>query len=937
MTLFMAGFLFAEKKILDHDIYGFWNQMKEKTISNDGDWVMYSLGPEKGDTEVHITDADGETNYTFPRGKTLNYTSNSAFAVFLISPFQDSLDQAEDKDVPEKKMPKDSLGIVNLQTGEAEKYERVKSYELPEEGGSLLALLHEKPLDEDTTEADTSGKKEQEEEPGEEKEKSKESSGKDDKKKDEGTELVLRQLESEMELNFQHATEYRFSKDGDWLFYAAASKDSMADGIYAVNTSTGARTEIMTGPGDYKAITIDEAGTQIAFLSNRDDFQAEQPEYILYRWEINRDNPQQLASKESESIPEGWWVSEYGDLEFSENGKRLYFGTAPIPKPEPEEIPEHERVDVDIWHWQDPYLQPMQKERLEEREQENFRAVVHLRKGRVVQLANQAIGRVLTADEGNADMALGRSHKPYRKLISWEYPRYYDLYLINVKTGEREKVLEKVQHGGAISPNGEYLYWWDRYDRNWYAMDVGSRNRVNLTEDLPYPVDNQKHDWPYEPNSYGRAGWTENDEQILIYDRFDIWAIDPDGEESPRCITEEAGRNDSLRFRYVRLDREQQFIKPGEEMLLSAFNVVNKQNGFYEDKVTGTTPPRKLIFAKKGFSNPTKADSANQLLFTREDFQEFPDLWVSDLNFQGMKQISDVNPQQDEYLWGTAELYNWRSLDGNKLDGILIKPGGFNPDSTYPMITYFYETTSRLLYHHWIPEPERSIINFSFYASRGYVIFIPDIPYQVGYPGESALDAVLPGVTKLMEEPWIDADRIGVQGHSWGGYQIAYLVTQTDIFRCAEAGAPVSNMVSAYGGIRWGSGMSRMFQYEETQSRIGGSLWEYPLRYIENSPIFWADKINTPLLMLHNDKDGAVPWYQGIELFVALRRLGKPAWMINYNDAPHWPQEYQDVVDWNKRMQTYFDYYLKDAPAPKWIEEGLPRIEHGRSLGFETE
>jgi dipeptidyl aminopeptidase/acylaminoacyl peptidase len=277
----------------------------------------------------------------------------------------------------------------------------------------------------------------------------------------------------------------------------------------------------------------------------------------------------------------------------------------------------------------------------------------------------------------------------------------------------------------------------------------------------------------------------------------------------------------------------------------------------------------------------------------------------------------------------------WTSLDGKRLQGILYKPEDFDPSQQYPMMVYFYERNSDDLHEHHIPAAGRSVINFTFYASRGYVIFVPDIPYKIGYPGESAMNAVMPGVTQLMDQGFIDRDNVGVQGHSWGGYQIAYMVTRTNLFAAAEAGAPVSNMISAYGGIRWGSGMSRMFQYEDTQSRIGGSLWEKPLRYIENSPIFWADKIETPLLMMHNDHDTAVPWEQGIELFVALRRLGKPAWLINYNDEPHWPTTLANKRDWTRRMQQFFDHYLKDAPAPIWLEEGVPAIEKGRMLGLE--
>ena len=251
------------------------------------------------------------------------------------------------------------------------------------------------------------------------------------------------------------------------------------------------------------------------------------------------------------------------------------------------------------------------------------------------------------------------------------------------------------------------------------------------------------------------------------------------------------------------------------------------------------------------------------------------------------------------------------------------------------MIVNFYEQSSDNLFRHHAPNPGRSTINYSFYASRGYLIFNPNIHYRTGYPGESAYNSVIPGVTSLINQGFVDSDHIGIQGHSWGGYQIAHIVTKTDLFKCAEAGAPVPNMISAYGGIRWWTGLSRMFQYERTQSRIGGSLWEYPLRYIENSPIFFVDKINTPILIMHNDADGHVPWYQGIEFFVSLRRLNKPSWLLNYQGEPHWPLKLQNRIDFNIRMAQYFDYYLKDAPMPKWMLKGIPATELGINNNLE--
>jgi dipeptidyl aminopeptidase/acylaminoacyl peptidase len=323
------------------------------------------------------------------------------------------------------------------------------------------------------------------------------------------------------------------------------------------------------------------------------------------------------------------------------------------------------------------------------------------------------------------------------------------------------------------------------------------------------------------------------------------------------------------------------------------------------------------------------------LLFTRSSFQRFGDLWVADSKFFEMKQVSRTNPQQKEYLWGSAELIEWTSLEGTALQGILYKPENFDASRKYPMIVHFYERSSDSLHSHMIPAPSSSSINRTFYVSRGYVVFVPDIPYRVGYPGQSAVNAILPGVSHLIDQGFVDKDHIGVQGHSWGGYQVAYLATKTRLFAAAEAGAPVSNMTSAYGGIRWSTGLSRMWQYEKAQSRIGGTLWDSTQKYLENSPLFRADQIYTPLLILHNDEDGAVPWYQGIELFVALRRLGRACWLFNYNGEAHSVRKDHNKRDWTVRLQQFFDHYLKDAPAPVWLAEGVPAIKKGKDFGLD--
>ena len=927
--------VWAQDKPLTHDAYDRWEEIEDRALSDDGQWALYVTQPPKGDGELQVKHLESDQQHTVARGEQASFTESNQFAVFLIDPPHDSTRQAKLDDVPPPKRPKDDLGLLTLSSGEVTEIDRVQSYKLPEDGQDWIAYHHDPPRpDSAESEGDSEGEG-NEEEDGE----------------TEGAPLVIRHLDSGQEWRYEDVTDYAFSENGRLFAYTVT--DSTSGSIHAARLDGDAPevTTVHSGASNYPQFALDNAGEQLSFLAGPDSTDVPHHDNTLYHWRVGDDEPTAVAQSGAAALPADWLVSEQADLSFSEDGTRVFFGSAPAPPPpvETDSLLEDEKVEVDVWNWKDPYLQPMQKERAEEKKKQTYRAVYFTQADRLMQIATEELPAVTVAEEGNADVALGVTNRPYRQKLSWDWPPAYDAYLIDLQDGEREQVLEKVQSAPQLSPEGNYLTWWDREAREWKALATDDRTRMTLSQDIPHPLYDHRHDRPYPPGPYGLAGWTEGDEQVLIYDKHDVWAINPAQPEAARSVTEEQGRADTLRFRYVQLDPDRDpaawgewpspvnppTVVPDGPLLFSAFNIETKASGFYRDRVEGSNRPTQLVMKERSYSTPTQADDATRVLYTRESFQEFPNLWVADQSFSTPTKISTVNPQQSEYRWGTAELVEWTSANGETLEGILYKPEDFDPSKEYPMMTYFYEQYSDDLYQHYAPAAGRSIINFTFYVSRGYVVFVPDIHYETGYPGESAMQSVMPGVTMLADEPWIDKDNIGVQGHSWGGYQIAYMVTKTDLFAAAEAGAPVSNMISAYGGIRWGSGMSRMFQYEDTQSRIGSSLWDMPMRYIYNSPIFWADRIETPLMMMHNDEDSAVPWEQGIELFVALRRLNKPAWLINYTGEVHWPTDLAEMRDWTTRMQQFFDHYLKDAPAPVWLKEGVPAVKTDRTLGLE--
>ncbi|MDH3269726.1 MAG: prolyl oligopeptidase family serine peptidase [Gemmatimonadota bacterium] len=912
-----------QKRSLDHEDYDRWNRIQSDLLSKDGDWLAYRLVPGDGDARLIVRDLDSERELTVDRGAQPRFTADSRYLVALIEPLQSVVDSLRGEGTRGDDLPKDSLAIVELSSMTVTRVADVSSYRLPEDAGEWMAYLTVTPDDDEDDDEDAEEQTPEEESEGDDP---------DAPRLDDGSPLIVRMLESGAERRFEFASDYAFAADGSALYYTSSGDDGAADGVSRVGPS-GAADPIARGEGRYIQLAVSDEGA-VAFLTDRDDRTSEAPSFALYTAGDQGAAVVGVAAGAAE-IPSGWAPSEHGDLTFSESGRRLFFGTAEAPRPVPEnDVPEDERVEVDIWNWKDPYLQPMQLVQAEQEKERSYRAMLDLASGRVLQIATVDVPEVDIADGGDGTVALGTSNLPYRQLVSWD-GRYSDLHLIDLEDGSRTLVAEMVRGGGDLSPGGRYVTRWDGFDQTWYAIDVETGEQSDLAASLDVPVHDILDDHPDALRPYGAAGWTEGDERFLLYDEFDIWAVDPTGQSAPRNVTEGLGRATQTRFRYLDLDRDDPVVPGDEDVYLTSFGIHTKASGVYRDRFDSNRQPAVLVEGDARFADVRKADDADVVTYSRATFSEFPDIWVADPDFDGGVKVTNANPQQSEYLWGSAELFEWTSNDGTPLQGILYKPEGFDPSEEYPMMVYFYERSSDGLHQYVVPAPGSSSINRSFYVSRGYLLFVPDIPYRIGYPGESAVDAVVPGVVALIDQGFVNRDRIGVQGHSWGGYQIAYMVTRSDIFAAAEAGAPVANMVSAYGGIRWASGMSRAFQYERTQSRIGGSLWDAPLRYIENSPIFTADKIRTPLLMMHNDEDGAVPWYQGIELFSALRRLSQPVWMLNYNGEAHGLREEHNQRDWAIRMQQFFDHYLMDQPVPVWMDEGVPAILKGETLGLE--
>jgi dienelactone hydrolase len=954
------------KRPISYDAYDGWKSIQGTKLSRDGAWLVYTLAPQDGDGELVVRNLKAATELRYARGRDAVITADDKFVVYTIAPTKADVDKAKKEKKKPDEQPKGGLGVLNLATGQVFTAERVKSSKLAEESGRFVAYLleaPEKPADE---------KKDAEVKPPAKPDPSAAKKPKE-KKKDPGTDLVVRDLAAGTQTTIAEVVEYAWAKDGSWLAYGTSStaKTPEKDGAFARRLADGVTRTLAAGIGHYKAFAFDEKATQLAFLSDRGTFKDNPAIFTLYHWPVTSDAAAELVSGTTKGMPDGMVVSENGRLEFSKDGTRLFLGYAKPPAAEPAEDAA-EPIKVDVWNYKDPLLQPMQKVRAEDEKKRSYRAVVHLRDKRFVALASEDMPELTLIEQGN--VALGSSDVPYRQLVSWD-TEYNDFYAVNLLDGSRKKLVEKARFGAMLSPGGSYLLTFNADDSQWYSVRVSDGTKVNLTGKLGVRFDDESSDTPEPARAHGWVGWTSGDRSVLLYDKYDIWEVGPDGTDARR-VTGGAGRKNNTVYRYVRIDPEEKTLPLDRPFLVSALDDVTKATGY--SRVTPSTAvpqltakaaakpvkgkaavpapaplpagygePQKLMMLDKRLGSPGAGglgggpgggggatllkpkNAASPFILTAQRFEEFPNLWTAGPDFENLTRVSNANPQQAQYVWGRSELIEYINADGKKIRAILTKPDDFDPAKKYPLMVYIYEELTNGLHSYATPQPGTSV-NQARYVSNGYVLLQPDIVYTTGYPGEDALKCVIPAVQRVVGMGFIDPARVGIQGHSWGGFQISYLITRTNMFRAVEAGASVVDMVSAYGGIRWGTGMSRAWQYEHSQSRIGAPPWIKTLQFIENSPIFWVEKVQTPYLTIHNDEDDAVPWYQGIEFFSALRRLGKEAYMFNFNTEKHGLRERENQKYWTIHLDEFFDHYLLGKPRPAWMDQGVPYLERGK-------
>ena len=930
-----------EKKPLDHSVYDSWESLSGVSVPYNGKYMFYSVNKQQGDGTLYVYNIATGENLAIPRGKSPVISADGQVLLYRIAPQYAQTHEAKVKKKKGDDLPKDTLVVMNLKSGDKQTFPRLKGLQYGRELQQYVAF-------QTTPEPPAKGEK------------------KAAADKSQGSPLYLMDIRSGQIDTIAIVEKYGFTDDCEYLSYITKPGKKDTVGVRALNIkdlATGKVTTVLDGDKKMKVElpVYDNLYGRFAFYAQTDTTKEALKYSDIYLYKVGDVAATKLITRAHAGIPTDWMIGDKHTLFFPEKGNSLsadggvlFFGIKPVPEEQDTTIAEFERVKLDIWRWNADYLPTVEAVRKKEFENQAFLTAYYFADpSKVVQIENEVVHSVNIPDKLQGDWVLSSSDKAYRVQRQWETNPHSDIYKVNLRTGEA--VLLKQDATSSVmlpSPSARYYTFFGSLTQDWYLYDITTGAHRNLTADLGVAFWNEDTDTPGLPRPYSSATWVENEEYFLIGDRYDLWQFDPKWEKAPFMITEGLGKATNNNFKVARPIHDPKAkrtrfgsaagpLKVGEPLYLSSFNRVSREHGFYMKDITKKKAkmvklaegPYNMSISGISLSNeypgiaqvgksqkPPRKLSIPVFAYTKGNFENPTNVFVTKDMFRTETRISNTNPQQKDYNWGTVEMVSWMTADSIKAEGLLFKPENFDPNKKYPVIIYFYEKDSDGLYNYRSPAPSRSIVNIPYFVSNGYIVFDPDIYYTTGHPGQSAMRSIMPAVDMLCQYPWIDSENMAIQGQSWGGYQVAYMITQTDRFKAAGAGAPVSNMTSAYGGIRWGSGVTRQMQYERGQSRIGQNLWDAFDLYVENSPLFFVPNVTTPVLIMHNDKDTAVPWYQGIEFFASLRRCGKQAWMLQYKGEDHNLRERHNCKDLSEKLAEFFDHFLKGAPEPEWMK-----------------
>jgi dienelactone hydrolase len=873
-------FAFGQKKTIDSIAIKNWVYPQDAHVSNDGKYVFYFLGK-----ELIIQSTGNNWRKELNGGKNVSFAANNKFVIFL--------------------MPKDTLAILTLGADQIIFKPFVSSYQLSNDDNAVILACQ---------------------------------------LNNKHKELLLYNISSQIEESrISNVKDYQFNNPGNCLLFQSLKEEE-----YSLSTLTIKSGQIKTlWQSTYPAtnITFDDSGDRFAFVAKYKNIEGEKTGLFYYR--EGADSAKLRVSGDIPGIESGFELEDWNPLGFSKDGSRLFFY---ITKKAYDVNLKNDRASVDIWNYKDEFLQSEQL--ISEKYNKRYLCVINEGGFKCILLQPGFKSNWVLDYKSNNNFVL-ESNRTNRAEINWNVKERPNVFLISKTDGTQKLISRHVYTYDiyiTLSGEGKYVIWYDRLKRNYFTYNIAAGITKNISLKVSRPLFDDEDDMSHPKSNFGIVKWMDNDKSVLVYDRFDIWKLDPDGIKMPVNVTKGLGRKTNT---VLRLYRDGQntptSFKDSKQFLLVAFNRINKDNGFYKSDLSGQKAPEYLSMGSFVYYLPemptrqysllangliTKAKDTGVYMVSRMSAKEFPNLFIT-TNFKTFKPMTDLHPQ-DNYNWVNSTLMHWKMSYDKTNEGILYKPTDFDPKKKYPIIFYFYERNADDLNGFIRPGYDCGQMNIAAYVSRGYLVFIPDILYKIENPGPSAYNTVVSAARYLSKFPWVDTKKMGIQGHSFGAYEVNYIITHTNLLAAACSAEGLSDMVGNANAKRDEDGSSNQSYYEDSQGRMGMSLWSIPQQYVRNSPIFFAENIVTPLLIMANSEDKTVPWQQGIELFSALRRLKKKVWLLQYDTEEHQLTNEIDQKDYTIRLGQFFDRYLMDKPAPIWMTEGVPasrkRIDDGLAL-----
>ena len=967
----------ARNRQLTHADMAAWKSIRSPSVSADGKWFAYVLAPNEGDGEVVVRPtADGGKEMRFPIGEPaaggvgggpavggrggrggaaaagpLQLSSDGRWVAFTVYPTHRDAQRLRQQRRPLQ----NKVVVVNLATGDKKDFDKIRRFAFSGDKPSWIAMQAYAP------EAAPGGGGASAPATG-----GGAAGNAPATPRVEGSDLVLYGLSSGEIVNVGNVLDFDFDDAGTYLAYTIDARDQIGNGVQLRSLKTDVVKALDADQAMYRQLAWADSGLALAVLRGKADTVTRDTLWSVVAFtDFATGAPKKTLfdPKTVTEFPAGMKVSADRAPRFASDFSAVFFGIREAKRPEPRAMmagreagqagrgnpspvqagapgaggtvnqprlgpdTDEDNPSLVLWHAKDPRLQSQQIVQEQQDKQFSYLSEFRFTDRKFVRLSDDALRAVTLMPKEQT--AFGTDSREYDQTASYNGRSYRDVYSVDLKTGARKLILKQHHSLTIPSPDGKQLLVWAK-DGNYHVIDVVTGEDRNITKAVPtsFADVEDDHNNLYPPAispQFANLGWSRDGSAVLLQDGWDVWKVPANGVGKALNLTGD-GRANKVRYqRRYSFDPNEKGIDLAKPLYFSVYGEWTKKNGIARVDANKAGASR-IVFDDANY-NFTKAKDADTFLYTRQTFVDFPNWYVASADLKSGRRITDANPQQKDFAWSSGtRLVNYVSAKGDSLQGALFLPANYEPGKKYPLLVMIYEKLSQGL-NVYTPPSETRTPDPSIYTNRGYAVLNPDIVYRVNDPGMSAVWCVVPAVKAAIATGIIDSSKVGLWGHSWGGYQTAFLVTQTDIFAAAIAGAPLTDLVSMYSSIYWNTGGTNQAIFEASQGRFKGNFTDNYDAYIRNSPTFHAKNVKTPLIILHNDKDGAVDFNQGITYFNTLRQLGKDVILLEYVGENHGLQRPVNQKDYAVRMGEWFDHFLEGKPAPDWMTNGIPRLK----------